>query len=87
MAEFRTDSAGLRAFLRSGDLYPALEAAARPIESRAKGNAHVKSGQFRDSIHIERHLGTSRVTVRVVADSPGAAAIEARDRALGRAAG
>lgn len=98
MAEFRPNRAGLREYLRSGELYPALESTAATIEARAKSLARVESatsaeernrtpGRFRDSIHTERHLGPSRVTVRVVADSEGAAAIEARDRTLGRAAG
>lgn len=98
MAEFKPDKAGLREFLRSADLYPALDTFAGPIESRAKSNATVESaesasarnrapGQFRDSIHRERHRSPSRVTIRVVADSDAANIIENRDRPLGRAAG
>lgn len=87
MAEFRPNNSGLRAYLRGNDVVPALDAVAAVIEARAKANARVESGRFRDSIHRERHRSPSRTTVRVVADSDGAAAIEARDRALGRAAG
>lgn len=98
MAEFKPNKAGLREYLRSDELYPALDAFAAPIEQRAIGNAPVESaqdaadrgrtpGQFRDSIHRERHRGPSRVTVRVVADSDAANIIEQRDRPLGRAAG
>lgn len=97
-AEFKPNKAGLREFLRSDALYPALDGFAAPIETRAKGNAPVESaedardrgrtpGQFRDSIHRERHRSPSRVTVRVVADSDAANIIENRTRPLGRAAG
>jgi hypothetical protein len=98
MATFKPNRAGLREYLRGSDYVPALELHARVIEARAQSYAHVESalsaaghnrtpGKFRDSIHTEKHTGPSRHTVRVVADCDGAAAIEARDRALGRAAG
>lgn len=98
MAEFKANRAGLREYLRSGDVYPALETEAAVIAGRARGYARVEGaeaaeerhrtpGKFRDSIHTERHVNPSRVTVRVVADCEGAGPIEARDRALGRAAG
>ena len=43
MAEFRANRAGLREYLRSGELYPALERAAAPIEARAKSYAPVET--------------------------------------------
>lgn len=98
MAEFKANKRGLREYLRSDALYPALTAEADLVAARARGYARVETaesaeehgrtpGKFRDSIHLERHLGPSRTTVRVVADCEGAGPIEARDRALGRAAG
>lgn len=98
MAEFRANRAGMREYLRSGELYPALEAAAAPIEARAKAYAPVETaaeasernrtpGRFRDSITTRRHLTPSRTTVRVQSDLDAANIIERRHRVLGRAAG
>jgi hypothetical protein len=87
MADYKPNRAGMRAYLRSGDYASGLDQVAALIEARAKSNAPVRTGDFRDSIHRERHRGPSRVTVRVVADSEGAVPIERQSNALGRAAG
>lgn len=98
MATYKPNRAGMREYLRGRDYVRALQIEAALIAERARTNARVETaesaaghdrppGRFRDSIHTEEHRGPVRNTVRVVADSPAAAAIEARDRALGRAAG
>lgn len=87
MADYKANRAGMRELLRSAELYGPLETHARPIEARAKNNAPVETGEFRDSIHTERHRGPVRVTVRVVADADAAVVIERQSNALGRAVG
>lgn len=97
-ARFEADRSGLREFLRSGDYVRALQPYAAAIEARAKSAAPVESmesaerhgrvpGRFRDSIHVEHHVGPIRHTLHVVADCDEAAVIEARHNTLRRAAG
>jgi hypothetical protein len=97
-ANFTLNRAGLGEVLRSRELVAALTVEAAKIEARAKATSRVESpasarrhhrlpGKFERSIHLETHRGPTRTTVRVVADCDGAAAIEARDGTLGRAAG
>lgn len=99
MATFKADLGGYREFHRTATgMHAGLTHFATAIEARAQGYARVEDalsaashnrtpGKFRDSIHTERHRGPTYQTVRVVADCDGAAAIEARDRVLGRAEG
>lgn len=66
-----------------------LESIARPMEARAKGIAaeHVESGDYLRSIHIERHRGPTRTTVRVVADDEKSAILESIYHVIGRSVG
>lgn len=86
-SNFRPNSAGLREYLMSGDLYPALEQHAKAIEARVRANAaqHVRTGAYEASIHTERQRGRDRVRVRVIADDEKADILEARYNIFGRA--
>ncbi len=61
-----------------------LETEAAAVEARAKASAAVRSGAYRDSIHIETDR-TDRMVKRVVSDVPYALVLEARDGTLARA--
>lgn len=89
MADFILNGAGLREYLLSNDLYPALEVEAAKVLARAKGLAasHVKTGHYMASFGVERGRTASRVHVRVINNDEAAAAIEAQQHILGRAAG
>lgn len=61
----------------------ALQAEAEKVLSNAKANAPVLSGAYQSSLHIEE-AHTDRLVLRVVADVPYAAAVEANDGTLAR---
>lgn len=65
------------------------ERVAQPIEARAKGIAAelYETGGYERSIHIERHRGPTRTTVRVVADDPKASILESIHHVIGRSIG
>lgn len=54
------------------------------VEAKAKADAPVETGAYRDSIHIEQDT-TDRAVVRVVADVPHAHLVEANTGNLSRA--
>lgn len=87
MADFQPNRAGIREYLLSGDLYPALEAHAEPIKARAEAlaRAHYRTGDYERAFHVERSRARDRVRVRVVNDDEVAPILEARYHILGRA--
>lgn len=89
-AQFTPNSAGLREYLLSGDLHPALLEAAVPIYARAKGlaAAHVRTGNYERGIQAPaKERSPDRVVVRVRATDPKSALVEARYHVMGRAIG
>ena len=78
-----------RELLHDAGVIAHCESVARPIEARAKAiaGAHVESGDYQRSIHIERHRGPTRTTVRVIADDPKSSILEARYHVIGRSIG
>jgi hypothetical protein len=88
MAKFRFKmnhgSGGIQAILNGAQgMDTALERVAEEKASRARSSAPVKSGVYRDSIHVET-VHTDRVKKRVIADVPYAAKVEADTGNLGR---
>lgn len=61
-----------------------VDLAAQRGLAEARANAPVKSGKYRDSIHIEHVMHAHRQTTLVVADSDHAMAVEARTGNLAR---
>lgn len=59
---------------------------AAEVADRARANAPVDSGAYRDSIHVETSH-TDRMVKRVVADVPYAMVVEARDGTMARSLG
>lgn len=88
-AEFEPDHAGLREYLLSGELYPALEEHAALIEARAHALAseHVLTGAYLRGIEIVRTRTDERVEVEVRATDRISAILEAAYHVMGRAAG
>ena len=87
---FELNYAGVREYMLSSALYPALELVAGPISGRAKslGSQHVDSGAYERGIEgptRERHH--DRVAVRVYATDAKSAILEARYHVMARAIG
>lgn len=89
MAEIQRIGPPPRHLLHDEGVIQHLEAIARPMLIRAQGIAaeHVESGDYARSIHLERHRGPSRTTVRVVADDDKAAILESIYHTIGRSVG
>lgn len=89
MAEIERIGKPPRELLHDEGVVAHCEAVARPIEARAKAIAggHVESGDYERSIHIERHRGPTRTTVRVIADDWKSAILEDRYHVIGRSVG
>lgn len=87
---FELNQAGVREYMLSGALYPALEAPALRISSRAKslGAQHVETGDYDRGIEgPTRERGHDRVRVRVYATDEKSAILEARYHVMARAIG
>ena len=81
----KLNSAGIQSYLDGGGGVDALlEAEAQERADRARANAPVASGAYRDSIHVETDH-TDRMVVRVVASAPHAFVVEARNGVLAKA--
>ena len=77
-------SPGVRELLHEDGIREELRRHAERVLQVARDNAPVKSGAYRDSIHIE-NATTDRAVVRVVADDEKAMLIESRTGNLARA--
>jgi hypothetical protein len=64
--------------LTSNAMYAALEKKGEQVLQNVKDAAPVRTGRYRDSLHLERAL-TDRAVVRVVADVDYGLAVEAND--------
>lgn len=89
MAEIEKMGRPPRELLHDAGVIAHCEGIARPIAARARAIAgeHVESGDYVRSIHIERHRGPTRTTMRVIADDPKASILEARYHVIGRSIG
>ena len=89
MAEFEPDFRSLGRYLESGALYPALDAVAELVLSRARAYAaqHVETGEYLASLGMDHTHQGERVGVDVYSSDPKANIIEAEFHILGRAAG
>lgn len=80
----KLNHAAMQALLDGGSGVEAiLDQHAEQVASRARGNAPVASGDYRDSIHVETEH-TDRMVKRVVADVPHALVVEAKTGNLAR---
>ena len=83
-ARIKLNSAGIQSLLDGGQGVDAmLQAEAETRAERARANAPVASGAYRDSIHVETDH-TDRVVKRVVADVPYAMVVEANNGTMAR---
>lgn len=71
--------------LKSEQVAALCEARADAAAEIARANAPVKTGAYRDSIHVERHIIGDRVSALVVADDYKTIWIEALTGNLARA--
>lgn len=80
----KLNSAGIQSYLDGGGGVEAvLEAEAQQAAERARANAPVASGAYRDSIHVETDH-TDRMVKRVVADVDYAMVVEANTGTMAR---
>lgn len=80
----KLNSAGIQSYLDGGGGVDAmLQAEAETRAERARANAPVASGAYRDSIHVETDH-TDRMVKRVVADVPYAMVVEANNGTMAR---
>jgi hypothetical protein len=83
-ARIKLNSAGIQSYLDGGGGVDALlQAEAEERAARARANAPVASGAYRDSIHVETDH-TDRMVKRVVADVPYAMVVEANTGTMAR---
>lgn len=82
-AKVTLDSAGMRELLTSGQVRAALTPVAEAVAARARANAPVDSGEYRDSITVLSDT-TDRAVERVVAVDDKSHVIEARTGNLAR---
>lgn len=75
---------GIAQILKSDRVVDILMARAERVLATAKANAPVKTGTYRDSIHIEVVEHPTRMVVQVVADAPHAHLVEANTGNLAR---
>lgn len=77
---------GVQEILQSAGVRAHLASLARQVESAAIASAPVKTGNYKESIHVESAT-TDRAVERVVASAPHAHLVEARTGNLARALG
>lgn len=79
--------AGIAAMLKSPDMEAVVAEEAAAVLARAQAGAPVRTGAYRDSLHvaIDRHPG--RVVAHIGSDAPHAATVEAATGNLVRALG
>lgn len=77
-AKLTLDHRAVGRILTSDRMYDVLEREAEPVLAAIKDAAPVDSGEYRDKLHLERHL-TDRAVVRIVAGADYGLAVEARD--------
>lgn len=83
-ARIKLNSRGIQHYLDGGGGVDALlEGEAQQRAERARSNAPVESGAYRDSIHVETDH-TDRMVKRVVADVPYAMVVEANTGTMAR---
>ena len=73
--------------LKSGEVEALVEQAANQAANAARGAAPVKTGEYRDSIEVERKEGSSRTWFKVKATAPHAALVESKTGNLHKALG
>ena len=83
-ARIELDHPGIGQMLKSGGVRAELTRRASQILAAAESHAPVDTGAYKASLHLEQDT-TDRAVVRVVADDPKAAILEARQRILGSA--
>lgn len=83
----RLDSRAVADVLNSDGVRAELLAHAQRIADRARGNAPVESGEYRDGIEADVQPGRKRAHARVSATAPHSLAVEARTGNLRRALG
>lgn len=71
--------------LNSSEVRAAVDLAAQRVVTEAKATAPVKTGAYRDSIHIEHEQAQHRQVAKVVADVDYGIYVEARTGNLARA--
>lgn len=82
----KLNSRGIAEVLRSEGVRRELREHAERVAARARAQAPVDTGAYRDSIRVESDT-TDRAVERVVSDDPAARIIEARTGNLARALG
>lgn len=71
--------------LNSAGVRAAVDLAAERVASAAKATAPVRTGTYRDSIHVEHEQAAHRQVALVVADAPYSIYVEANTGNLARA--
>ena len=77
--------ASMEELLKSDEVRSALEDRARRVLAAAKANAPVRTGAYRDGLHVEIREHASRVVARVVGGSDHDMIVEAKHGTLARA--
>lgn len=77
-------SSGMEAMLKSAGVRSQLDGPAEAVLAAAIADAPVKTGNYRDSLHIEDDT-TDRAVKRIVASAPHAHLVEAQSGTLARA--
>lgn len=83
LAKFTFKGSGVEEILNSSDTRSLLTDKAESVLSAAQSSAPVSSGDYQRSLHLEQD-STDRAVVRVVADVPYAAVVEANTGNLAR---
>lgn len=84
VTKVKLNSGGMAALLKSDEVRQALTPVADRVADAARAGAPVRTGAYRDSIHVESDT-TDRAVERVVADVSYARDVEARTGNLARA--
>lgn len=82
-SKFKLNSPGVKALLNSAGIRGVVTGHAQKALARAKANAPVKSGAYRDGLRLEQAT-TDRAVARVVATARHSAAVEANTGNLRR---
>lgn len=83
----RLDSGAVADMLNSSEVQAALREHAEHVAGRARANAPVESGEYRDGIEVDVQAGRKRAHARVTATAPHSLAVESRTGNLMRALG
>lgn len=83
-AKVKLNSAEFRRILRSPGAFAALLPMGERVLAKAKADAEVATGEYRESLHLEQVI-TDRAVVRVVSKTDHSIAVEARTGNLARA--